>query len=430
MNPCCSIYLDSNATTPLDPDVLLAITSALESAWGNPSSRYDAGVKAKRVISAARNFVATMVATKPDNIIFTSGGTEGNNMVLHSAVQHFWLYHPLADGRTQIRGTNSPRQEVEEKKYDPEDGLRPHFVTSNIEHDSISKVLQTFEANGLADVTYVPVSKRSGRVEATDILSAVRPNTVMVTVMLANNETGVIQPVGEIASKLCALARSSASAKILLHTDASQAIGKIPVDVQELGVNFLTITGHKFYGPRIGALYASDPSKIIPLFHGGGQERGYRPGTENTGMIAGLGKAAELVIMNVQRYEDHMKEMRDYLEDSLQKKFGLRVQFNGRYPTSERLPNTCNVSFLGQGLQGNKILARCRHMQASVGAACHSDMKYSSSPILLASGVPPEVASNAVRLSMGRTTSKEDIDLVVNDLKLVVNMLLSENGWQ
>ncbi|KAK2172120.1 hypothetical protein NP493_991g00096 [Ridgeia piscesae] len=423
--------MDSNATTPLDPEVLQVITSALETAWGNPSSNYETGVKAKVLINEARTHVATMVRCKPENIIFTSGGTESNNMVLYSALQMFWeQQNTQATGHTYLHRNSCSHRNVEnENETEDRICMRPHFITTNIEHDSITKVLRHFQTEGLADVTYLPVSKMSGRVEAIQVLDALRPNTILVTVMLANNETGVIQPVGEIARKLSTYSRSKFHTKVFLHTDASQAIGKIPVDVHKLGVDFLTITGHKFYGPRIGALYVSNPDDLFPIFYGGGQERGYRPGTENTAMIAGLGKAAELVVLNIEQYQDQMRVVRDYLEDSLQKQFQLRVMINGRYPTSERLPNTCNVSFLGEGLQGNKVLARCRYFQASVGAACHSHMKYVCSQVLLASGVPPDVASNAIRLSIGRSTTKSDIDVIVNDLKAIVNLMLAEKVW-
>ncbi|CAG2213331.1 SCLY [Mytilus edulis] len=204
--------------------------------------------------------------------------------------------------------------------------------------------------------------------------------------------------------------------------DAAQAIGKIEVDVEDLGVDYLTVVGHKFYGPRIGAIYVRNlGDKDVPLYpmlYGGGQERNYRPGTENTVMISGLGKAAELVVKNIICYKNHLSSIRDYLEIKLQEAFKDRIHLNGKFTTSERLPNTCNVSILSDKLQ---VLSNCRILQASIGAACHSQNR--PSPILLAIGVPESVARNALRLSVGRETTKDDIDCVIQDLIQAVNQL-------
>ncbi|XP_010345551.3 selenocysteine lyase isoform X3 [Saimiri boliviensis] len=330
-SPERKVYMDYNATTPLEPEVIQAVTEAMWEAWGNPSSPYPAAV------------------------------------------------------------------------------------------------------------TFVPVSKASGQAEVDDILAAVRPTTRLVSIMLANNETGVVMPVPEISRRMRALNQERAAAglpPILVHTDAAQALGKRRVDVQELGVDFLTIVGHKFYGPRIGALYVrglGECTLLYPMLFGGGQEQNFRPGTENTPMIAGLGKAAELVTQNWEAYEVHMRDIRDYLEERLEAEFGQkRIHLNSRFPGTERLPNTCNFSIRGPRLQGRMVLAQCRVLMASVGAACHSDHGDHSSavsaiprpsPVLLNSGVPFDVARNALRLSVGRSTTRAEVDLVVQDLKQAVAQL-------
>lgn len=221
--------------------------------------------------------------------------------------------------------------------------------------------------------------------------------------------------------------RSLSSPRILLHTDAAQAIGKIHLDAQELGVDYLTIVGHKFYAPRIGALFVKGPgimTPLYPLLFGGGQERNFRPGTENTAMIAGLGKAAELVTANLLKDESHLLEIRLYLEQKLLDVFGKkRLHFNSHFKGSDTLPNTCNVSILGQGLYGRRVLSTCRRLLASVGAACHSDHGDQPSHILLNCGIPYHIAANALRISVGRGTSREDVDIVVEDLQKAVEKL-------
>uniref|UniRef100_A0A8C0VEL9 Selenocysteine lyase n=1 Tax=Cyanistes caeruleus TaxID=156563 RepID=A0A8C0VEL9_CYACU len=271
-------------------------------AWGNPSSSHPAGRKAKELIGSARESLARMLGGRPEDIVFTSGGTEANNMVIHTACRHF---HESQYGTGDRRGT-------------------PHIVTSSVEHDSIRLLLEQLGREGLAEATFVPVSPRSGQAEVDDVLAAIRPNTCLVSLMLANNETGVIMPVAELSQRISALNQHRAAEglpRILVHTDAAQMIGKGRVDVQELGVDYLTIVGHKFHGPRIGALYARSPGTATPLhpmLFGGGQERSFRPGTENTPMIAGLGQAAELVNKNWEAYEAHMRDVRDYLEATLE----------------------------------------------------------------------------------------------------------------
>ncbi|XP_027731782.1 selenocysteine lyase [Vombatus ursinus] len=412
------VYMDYNATTPLEPEVIQAVTEAMQEAWGNPSSSYLAGKKAKDMINVARENLAKMVGGKPQDIIFTSGGTEANNLVIHSTMKLFQESH-------QSEGDWPAKQQPSLVS-----GTKPHFITCTVEHDSIRLPLEHLVREGVAEVTFVPVSKLNGQAEADDVLAAVRPTTCLVTIMLANNETGVIMPVSAISRRIKALNRKRAASglrSILVHTDAAQALGKRRVDVQELGVDYLTIVGHKFYGPRIGALYVRGlgvGTPLRPMLFGGGQEWNFRPGTENTPMIAGLGKAAELVNENCDIYEAHMKKIRDYLEERLQAVFEKkRIHLNSLFPGSDRLPNTCNFSISGPHLQGRMVLAHCRMLLASVGAACHSDQGDLPSPILLSCGIPPDVARNALRLSVGRSTTKEEVDLAVEDLRQAVTRL-------
>ncbi|XP_010118340.1 PREDICTED: selenocysteine lyase, partial [Chlamydotis macqueenii] len=356
-----------------------------------------------------------MVGARPEDVVFTSGGTEANNMVIHTACRHF---RDSQAGLVDSRGT-------------------PHIVTSSVEHDSVRLPLEQLASrrisglvSWLSEATFVPVSPQSGQAEVDDVLAAIRPTTCLVSIMLANNETGVVMPVAELSQRIHALNQRRAAdglPRILVHTDAAQMIGKGRVDVQELGVDYLTIVGHKFYGPRIGALYVRGPGTTTPLhpmLFGGGQERSFRPGTENTPMIAGLGQAAELVSKNWEAYEAHMQDVRDYLEARLEASFGKqRIHLNSHFTGSKRLCNTSNFSILGPGLQGRRVLSRCKMLLASVGAACHSEKGDRPSSILLSCGIPYDVAQNALRLSVGRDTTRADVDLVVQDLMQAVAQL-------
>ncbi|XP_061492462.1 selenocysteine lyase isoform X2 [Rhineura floridana] len=342
---------------------------------------------------------------------------KANNLVIHTAVKHF-------------KESNQQRSDRPGEDQLKTLWTRPHLITSCIEHDSVRLPVEHLVKEHEAEATFVPVSKVTGQVEVDDIVAAIRPATCLVSIMLANNETGVIMPISELSQQIQALNQkriASGLPQILVHTDAAQMIGKGRVDVQDLGVDYLTIVGHKFYAPRIGALYVRGPgvtTPLYPLLFGGGQEQNFRPGTENTPMIAGLGKAAELVNRHCEIYEAHMQKIRDHLEESLEAAFGEQgVHFNCRLKGSRRLCNTCNFSVLGSGLKGHLVLSHCRILLASVGAACHSEKGDQPSSILLSCGIPYNVAQNALRLSVGRDTSKEDVDLIVEDLKQAVAQL-------
>ncbi|KAM7160354.1 selenocysteine lyase isoform 2-T2 [Macrochelys suwanniensis] len=405
------VYMDYNATTPMAPEVIQTVTKAMHEAWGNPSSSYTAGRKAKEIINEARESLARMVVGRPQDIIFTSGGTEANNLVIHTALRHF--------RESQVLGQDGPGEDHKRAA-----GTTPHFITSNVEHDSVRLPLEHLVKEHMAEATFVPVSKITGQVEVDDVIAAICPTTCLVSIMLANNETGVIMPISELSQRIQILNQNriaSGLPRILMHTDAAQMIGKGRVDGQDLGVDYLTIVGHKFYAPRIGALYVRGPgvtTPLHPMLFGGGQEWNFRPGTENTPMIAGLGKAAELVNKNCEEYEAHMREVRDYLEERLEASFGKqRLHLNSQFPGTKRLCNTCNFSVWGPGLQGRMVLSHCKTLLASVGAACHSEKDDQPSSILLSCGIPYEVAQNALRLSVGRDTTREDVDVIVEDLK-------------
>uniref|UniRef100_A0A8C3SKH2 Selenocysteine lyase n=1 Tax=Chelydra serpentina TaxID=8475 RepID=A0A8C3SKH2_CHESE len=273
------------------------------------------GRKAKEIINEARESLAQMVVGRPQDIIFTSGGTEANNLVIHTALRHF--------RESQVLGQDGPGEDHKRAA-----GTTPHFITSNVEHDSVRLPLEHLVKEHLAEATFVPVSKITGQVEVDDVIAAICPTTCLVSIMLANNETGVIMPISELSQRIQILNQNrmaSGLPRILMHTDAAQMIGKGRVDGQDLGVDYLTIVGHKFYAPRIGALYVRGPgvtTPLHPMLFGGGQERNFRPG-----------------------------EVRDYLEERLEASFGKhRLHLNSQFPGAKRLCNTCNFSVWGPGL--------------------------------------------------------------------------------
>ncbi|OZJ03154.1 hypothetical protein BZG36_03894 [Bifiguratus adelaidae] len=316
-------YYDFNATTPIAPSVRQIVAYTLESVWGNPSSSSATGRDAKKVLDTARRHVADMVGADPEDIIFTSGGTESNALVLHSVIQS---------------------------------KSRPHIITSNIEHPAIKAPLQHYIARGACRVDTLNVLP-SGHVDPDDVVRLLRPDTVLVSVMLANNETGILNDIQRLVQIVREWEKDHGT-KVFVHTDAAQAIGKVDVNVQTLGVDYLSIVGHKFYGPRNGALYARKPNvetPLVPMFYGGGQERGWRAGTENTAMIAGLGEACRLVSEYGKTYRATMQATRDAFEAKLvaQAPPGYGVYFTGfnrHHP--QRLPNTSHLALIHYGSDG------------------------------------------------------------------------------
>jgi len=358
------IYLDYNATTPLAEEVISGIQPYLQAEFGNPSSDYALGQRAQAAVAQARRQVAALLEAQPEDIVFVSGATEANNWVLK--------------GVTHQQGERGR-----------------HLITTTIEHPAILNPCLFLLEEGW-DVTFVKVDSR-GLVDPEDIRRAIRPETVLISVMLANNETGALQPVAAISQ----VAREHG---IPLHTDAAQAVGKIPVNVQDLGVDFLTVAGHKLYAPKgIGALYIRSGQKLTPLLHGASQEGGRRAGTENVILDVALGLACELAQQRLAADMVQLRARREQLHELLQAGYPGLV-LNG--PVQERLPNTLNVSF--PGLIGAAILAGIPELAASTGAACHGP-EVKLSHVLAAMGVPPHIGQGAVRLSVGRQTTADEV---------------------
>jgi cysteine desulfurase len=357
------IYLDFNATTPIAPEVVEAMQPFLREEFGNPAGGYPHGWRALEAVVKARRQVAETLGCTPEEIVFTGGATEANNTVIKGVAWHF---------------------------------RAGQIITTAIEHPAVLEPCRWLASQGF-EITVLPVD-RQGRVDPDQVRRALTPRTILVSVMHANNETGVIQPLSEIG----AITRE---AGVLLHTDAAQSFGKIPVNAAALQVDLLTLAGHKFYAPKgIGALYIRRGTALTPLLHGGGQEGGRRSGTENVPYIAALGEACRLVRERLTTDQSHFQTLRDRLHSLLQVGFPQLV-LNGH--NTERLPNTLNVSF--PGFSGRAILSGIWDLEASVGAACHGDVEHPS-PVLTAMGVPPEVALGAVRLSVGRTTTPAEVD--------------------
>lgn len=351
------IYLDHNATTPLLPEVVDAMLPYLREHFGNPSSSHVYGQRAARAVERAREQVAALLGCEPDELVFTSGGTEANNLAIRGVTAE------LEPGR---------------------------LVTSNVEHPATTAPCRHLEARGWR-VDWVPVAT-DGRVSAAEVESHFGNDTRLVTIMHANNETGALQPIREIAER--ARARG-----ILVHTDAAQSVGKLPV--RDLGVDLLSVAGHKLYAPKgVGALYVRRGTRLGPLLLGASHERGLRPGTENVASIVGLGKACELAS---DRDPADQVALRDLLWARLQEA-GNAVALNG-HPT-ERLPNTLNVRFAG--VLGSRVLAEAPEIAASTGSACHEHGE-AASAVLLAMGLDEPTALGSVRLSLGVHTSRDEV---------------------
>lgn len=361
------IYLDYNASTPIDPRVAAVMRPLLDDPFANPSATHAGGREAKASLERARGQVAALLGAAPDEVVFTSGGSEANNLALKG------IFFARRD-----RGN--------------------HVVTTAVEHPAIVEPLRFLERLG-ARVTIVPVDG-TGRVDPDDVRRAITPETILVSVMHANNEVGTIQPV-------TAIARIAHERGVLVHTDAAQSIGKIPTRVDDLGADLLSIAGHKAYAPKgVGALYVRRGVVLEPLIHGAGHESGRRAGTESVLLAAALGEACELAsdLSGVAG----MQGLREMLWEGLRARFGEGVVLNG-HPT-ERLPNTLSVSFTGR--VGADVLTALDGVAASTGSACHAG-SVTLSPVLAAMGVRPEVGMGAVRLTLGRPTTRADVDRVL-----------------
>jgi cysteine desulfurase len=364
------IYLDYNATTPVDPAVLDAMLPYFAESFGNASSIHSPGQRARGAVDASRASVAALMGAKPSEIVFTSGGTESDNLALFGVVA----------------ASQEPRK---------------HIVTTAIEHHAVLNAAQALEKLGIA-VSYVPVG-REGVVDPEDIRRALKPETILISVMHANNELGTIQPIEEIG-------RIAAAAKVIFHCDAVQTAGKIPLDVNRLGVDLLTISAHKFYGPKgAGAIYVRSGTPLEPQFHGGHHERDRRPGTENVPGIVGLGKAAELARKNMMTDCARITTLRNRLEDALLATCA-EARVNGN--RAQRVSNTSNISFHAAGGEALVIALDLQGIACSTGAACSSGA-VGPSHVLMAIGLSPDEARSSLRFSLGRNTTPEEIDQAI-----------------
>lgn len=370
------VYLDYNATTPIDPAVRQAMLPYLEEHFGNPSSSYSYGKQAKEAVEMARQQVAALIGAFPEEIIFTSGGSESNNQAIIGIT---------------LAGT----------------GLGKHIITSSIEHPAVLDTCRYLEDRFGFRVSYIPVDGY-GLVDPGDISRAITGDTVLITIMHANNEVGTIGPIEEIG-------RIARERHIPFHTDAAQSCGKIEVKVDKLGVDLLTIAGHKMYAPKgVGVLYVRKGTVLDSFIHGAGQEKGRRAGTENVPYLAGLGAACEIAGKGLDDYGQRVKLLRDRLHTIIESGLGKeRVRLNGH--PERRLPNTLNLSI--RGVAGEELLGRIPEIAASTGAACHADST-EPSDVLLEMGLDREWALGALRLSLGRWSTPEEVEMAG---QLIVN---------
>ncbi|HHY37313.1 MAG TPA: cysteine desulfurase NifS [Clostridia bacterium] len=374
------VYLDHAATTPVRPEVAEAITRYMVEEFGNASSIHSFGRAARKGLEEAREHVASLIGADAREIIFTSGGTESDNMALKGVAE-----------ACRQRGK--------------------HIITSKIEHHAVLHTAEHLEKEGF-EVTYLDVDS-DGLIDPDDVRRAIRDDTILVSVMFANNEVGTIEPIGEIG-KICK------EKGVVFHSDGVQAVGSIPIDVNELGLDLLTISAHKMYGPKgVGALYVRKGTKIAPIIHGGAHERGKRAGTENVAGIVGFGKAAELARIEMDERQNHLLPLRDRLIRGILERID-DVKLNG-HPT-KRLPNNVNVSIMY--VEGESMLLNLDMMgvAASSGSACTSG-SLEPSHVLLAMGVPHEVAHGSLRMTLGSANTEEDVDYVIDCLEEIVKRL-------
>jgi cysteine desulfurase len=379
------VYLDNSATTPIDKEVVEAMLPFLTEKFGNASSIHFFGQEARAAIDKARHQVADLINARPNEIVFTSGGTEANNLAIRGLLEANAKY-----GR--------------------------HIITSQIEHSAVKNVCEDLEKNGY-EVTYLPVYE-DGIVRIEDLRNAIREDTVLISVMTANNEIGTIQPVGEIGRFVKKLRESGK--KIWFHTDAVQALGKIPVDVEEIGCDLLSASAHKIYAPKgVGALYVRRGVRLHPQNIGGHQERERRGGTESVPLVVAFGKACELAKMNLQEDSSRLGNLRDKFENEIGEKISDLV-LNGKRET--RLPNISNISFRFIEGEGLLINLDMQGIAVSTGSACSSG-SLEPSPVIRALGRNDELARGAIRFSFGKDNSAEDVDYLLEVLPKAVENL-------
>lgn len=374
------IYLDHSATSPVDPEVFKAMEPYFVNSYGNASTMYSLGREARKVMEENRKMVASLIGANPDEIIFTSGGTESDNIAIKGTAY-----------RLKDKGN--------------------HIITSNIEHPAVDETCKYLEKNGFK-VTYLPAGEE-GIVKVEDLKKAITDKTILITIMHANNEIGTIQPINEIGK----VARKH---KIYFHTDAVQSVGKIPVDVNELNVDMLSLSSHKLYGPKgIGALYIKKGVRLEPILHGGGHEKGIRPGTENIAGIVGLGKACEIAEENLDENIRRITTIRDEIIEKVLS--GIEQSYLNGHPT-KRLPN--NINFRFTSIEGESLVLHldAKGIASSTGSAC-SSKNQKPSHVLMALGLDDVDARGSLRLTLGKENKKEEIDYIVESVKEAVEKL-------
>jgi len=381
------VYLDFNATTPVEPEVLDAMLPYFSAEFGNAASIHTFGQKGRAAVETARESVAELIGARPQEIVFTSGGTESDNHAIFGVVEQSLL--PASLSRNSV----------------------PHIISTAVEHEAVLNTCQALEKVG-SGVTYLSVD-RHGLVNPDSVRRSIRPETVLITVMHANNELGTVQPLEEIG-------RIASEADVYFHTDAVQSAGKIPIDVNALGVDLLSISGHKLYAPKgVGALYIRGGTHLRQLLYGGHHQRGFRPGTENVPGIVGLGKAAELASKSLAQDNKRISALRDKLEQGLLARVPDSRVNGGAAP---RTPNTTNLLFPGLEGEALVIALDLKGLACSTGAACSSGA-VEPSHVLTAIGLPPEEARASLRFSLGRHTSAEDIEFALQVIPAAVAQL-------
>lgn len=374
------IYLDHSATSPVDPVVFKAMEPYFVNSYGNASTLYSFGREARKVMEESRKMVASLIGANPDEIIFTSGGTESDNIAIKGTVY-----------RIKDKGN--------------------HIITSNIEHPAVDETCKYLEKNGF-EVTYLPAGEE-GIVKVEDLEKAITDKTILITIMHANNEVGTIQPIKEIGK----VARKH---KIYFHTDAVQSVGKIPVDVNELNVDMLSLSAHKLYGPKgIGALYIKKGVRLEPILHGGGHEKGIRPGTENITGIVGLGKACQIAEENLEDTMQYVTSLRNEIIEKVLSE--VEESYLNGHPT-KRLPN--NINFRFTSIEGESLVLHLdsKGIASSTGSAC-SSKNQEPSHVLTALGLKDVDAYGSLRLTLGKENKKEEIDYIVESVKESVEKL-------
>lgn len=374
------IYMDHSATSPVDPQVFEAMKPYFVDEFGNASTLYSLGREARKAMESARQNVASIIGAKSEEIIFTSGGTESDNIAIKGTVY-----------RLKDKGN--------------------HIITSAIEHPAVEETCKYLEKKGF-EVTYLPVYEE-GIVRISDLEDAITDKTILITIMHANNEIGTIQPIAEIGK----IAREK---KIYFHTDAVQSVGKIPVNVEQLNVDMLSLSSHKLYGPKgIGALYVKKGVRLEPIIHGGGHEKGLRPGTENVSGIVGLGKACEIAEMDLEKNSKYLTDLRDKLIDGVLNSVE-QSYLNGH--RTKRLPN--NINFRFTGIEGESLVLHLdsKGIAASTGSAC-SSKSLEPSHVLTALGLEHVDAHGSLRLTLGKENTEDEANYVIESVKEVVETL-------